>query len=215
MRLQQAGVTFVEGVNMDLRGHEADCLISRNPAGMAGTVAKTKRDFIVQNTYCAGIEGLGQSKIGDGVHGDFWQNQGSPPENLQRVVFENVSVRTSQEGIILLRSSNGLMGAVELVMRRFDYSWDRRYVGDDAYEQFGLALSGYADKTILEDVRIDDYRDGGDYILLNDQRFGVSTASNVTAHPQIRSGLPQAGAFALPERTGVNYVSPHGGVPGT
>jgi hypothetical protein len=215
MRMQQSGVSFVEGVFIDMRGHEADCFISRNPAGIIGASAKAQRDFIVQNTHCAGYEGLGKSAVGDGVHGDFWQNQGSPIENLRRVVFENVSARTSMEGIILLRSANGYSGAAELVLRRFDYTWDRRYVGDDSYEQFGLALSGYADKLTMEDVRIDDYRDGGDYFLFNDQRYGSFTGTNIQAHPAIKSGSPPEGAFALPERTGLNYVSPHGGVPGT
>jgi hypothetical protein len=214
IRMQQSGVSFVEGVYIDVRGHEADCFISRNPIGIIGASAKAQRDFIVQNTHCAGYEGLGKSSVGDGVHGDLWQNQGSPPENLRRVVFENVSARTSMEGIILLKSANGYSGATELVLRRFDYTWDRRYVGDDSFEQFGLALSGYADKITLEDVRIDDYRDGGDYFLFNDQRYGVVSSTNILAHVALKSGSPPEGAFALPERTGLNYVSPHGGVPG-
>jgi hypothetical protein len=214
MRLQQAAVTFVEGVYLDVRGHETDCFVSRNRADVTGAVAKAQRDFIVQNTYCAGIEGLGPSKVGDGVHGDLWQNQGNrSSENVRRLVFENVSALSSMEGIVLLGSANGMRGAAELVLRRFSYAWDPRYVGDDEYEQFGLAFVGNAEEVTIEDVWIDAYRDGGDYILLGDRRYGASSASSVEPHPEIRSGVPPGGGFALPQRTGVNYVSPHGGVP--
>ncbi len=207
VRVQQSGITFIEGLHIDVRGHEADCIVSRNPDSMTDTTARKQRDVIVQNTYCAGVEGLGASDVGDGVHGDFFQNQGR--DIMRRLVFENVSMRTSQEGIVL-HGGGSVPGAKELIIRRYDYTWDPRYVGDDRYEQFGLAFAGWSDDNwTLDSVYIDDYRDGGDYINVNGQRYGNSPNGQVLPHPDIRSGLPAEGSFALPGRTGVNYVSPH------
>jgi len=213
VRLQQSGVSFLEGLHIDVKGHEADCIVGRNPDSMSDAVAQSQRDIIVQNTSCAGVEGLGASPIGDGVHGDLFQNQGR--DIMRRLIFENVSMRTSQEGIVLHGNGGSLPGAKTLVLRRYDYTWDPRYVGDDNYEHFGLAFAGRpaSNGWTLEDVRIDDYRDGLDYMNIDGQRYGNSPSSNVLPHPQIRSGRPAQGAFALPGRTGVNYVSPHGGVP--
>ena len=102
-----------------------------------------------------------------------------------------------------------------LLIRRYDYSWDPRFVGDDNYEMFGLAAVGKPGSNFtLEDIRIDDYR-GSDYVKFNGQRYGNASSSTVKPHPEIRSGLPSQGAFALPGRTGINYVSPHGKLPGT
>jgi hypothetical protein len=211
LRLQQSGTSFVEGLYIDVMGHEADCIVSRNPDSMSGAQAQKQRDVIIQNTVCKGVEGLGKTKIGEGVHGDLFQNQGR--DVVRRLVFENVSHRTSQEGIVV-HGGGGLSGTKSLTVRRYDYSWDPRFVGDDNYETFGLALAGRpGNNWTLEDVRIDDYRAKGNYVKINGQRFGDSPSSNVKAHPGIRSGLPPEGAFALPSRTGLNYSSPHGGVP--
>lgn len=210
LRLQQAGVSFVEGAYIDVRGHQADCFVVRNPDDLDNMQAREQRDVIIQNSVCRGVEGMGASDIGDGVHGDLFQNQGR--DVMRRLVFENVSHRTSQEGIVLLGDPDaGLMGAKFLIVRRYDYSWDPRYVGDDDDERFGSALAARVDPGwVLEDIRIMDYPTrSGDYIRINDQRYGNSPSKNVKSHPEIKSGLPPAGAFALPEHTGLNYVSPH------
>jgi hypothetical protein len=189
-----------------MRGHEADCFVSRNPEWMSGAQAREQRHLIFQNSTCLGNEGMGFIEgLGDGVHGDLFQNQA---EAVGRLVFENFTHRQSQNGVIL-QKRQGYMGAREFILRRFDYSWDPRYVGDDQHERFGLASHGYADSWQFQDVYIDDYRDGGDYVFINDQRYGVSPGSQVEPHPGIHSGLPPQGAFALPEHTGINYSSPH------
>ena len=213
IRVQQSGVTFLEGLHIDVQGHEADCIVSRNPDPMTDAQARNQRDVIVQNTYCSGVEGHGESDIGDGIHGDFFQNQGRDP--LRRLIFENVSMRTSQEGIVLHGGTSG-RGTQSLVVRRYDYTWDPRFVGDDAYDhKFGLAFVGWPSSNwTLEDVYIDDPRDNLDYLKINNQRYGVSTWSEVKPHEAIRSGLPDNGAFAPPDQTGVNYVTPHEPVPG-
>jgi len=210
LRMEQSGHTFLEGLHIDVNGHEADCIVSRNPDSMTDATAQSQRDFTVQNTYCAGVEGLGDSAIGDGVHGDLWHNQGR--DVLRHLVFENVTMRTSQEGIIIQGSGTATKS---LLLRRYDYSWDPRFVGDDNYEMFGLAAAGTPGPNFtFDDVRIDDYRNLN-YVKLNGQRYGNASSSTVQPHPEIRSGKPPEGAFALPGRTGINYVSPHGTPPGT
>ena len=210
LRVQQSHVTFMEGLHIDVMGHEADCIVSRNPPPMDDAGAKSQRDVIVQNTYCSGVEGLGKSEIGDGIHGDMFQNQGQ--DIMRRLVFENVTMRTSQEGIVL-HGSGDSAGTKELIVRRYDYSWDSRFVGDDDYEQFGLAFDGWPDMNwTLDDIRIKDYRKL-DYLIVRGQRYGNHSAGNVSPHEAIRSGLPESGAFAPPDKTGVNYVTPHDMIP--
>jgi hypothetical protein len=210
LRMQQSGHTFLEGLHIDVNGHQADCIVSRNPDSMSDAKAQSQRDFTVQNTYCAGVEGHGATDIGDAVHGDFWHNQGR--DVLRHLAFENVTMRTSLEGMVIQGASPATKS---LLIRRYDYSWDPRFVGDDNYEMFGLAAVGKPGPNFtFDDIRIDDYR-GSNYLKFNDQRYGDASSSSVQAHPEIRSGLPSQGAFALPGRTGINYVSPHGKLPGT
>jgi hypothetical protein len=215
LRLQQWGTSFVEGLNIDVRGHEADCIVIRNPDALSNAQAQKQRDVVIQNTNCSGVEGLEDPVIGGGIHGDFFQNQGY--DVMRRLVFENVSQRTSQEGIVLHGGTpeEAISGTEVLIIRRFDYSWDPRYVGDDSHDgSFGVAFDGWPSTNwTLENIRIDDYRDGGDYIRIRGQRYGNSPASNVQPHPEIRSGLPPEGSFAPKIKTGINYVSPHGNLP--
>jgi len=211
LRLQQSGTSFVEGLHVDVRGHEADCIVSRNPDWMTDEQARRQRDVVIQNTWCSGVEGQGKTDIGDGVHGDLFQNQAK--DVLRRLVFENVSMRTSQEGIVI-HGSGRFRGTDVLLIRRYDYTWDPRYVGDDDYERFGLALAGWpGDDWRLEDVYIDDYRDGQDYLKIGSQRYGNAKGSKVQPHPAIHAGAPPGGAYAPPERTGLRYSTPHSPLP--
>lgn len=209
MRVEQSKTTFIEGALLDMHGHQADCIVSRNPKGMKASTARKQRHVIVQNSTCLGNEGHGKTKIGDGVHGDLYQNQAEP---VGRLVFENVSQRSSHQGIVLHRKQ-GVRGARELVLRRFDYSWDPRFVGDDSYELFGLAMTGHADSFKFEDVRIKLNGRNKAYVMVNKQRYGDSTWKKVKRHTGIREGLPPQGSYAQRNQTGLNYSSPHGGVP--
>jgi hypothetical protein len=210
LRVQQSGTTFIEGLYIDVRGHQADCIVGRNPDDMTDAQAQSQRDVIIQNTWCSGVEGMGKTDIGDGVHGDLFQNQGG--DILRRLVLENVSMRTSQEGVVI-HGNGPNRGTVSMKIRRYDYTWDPRYVGDDDYERFGLAVAGWPGKDwTFEEIYIDDYR-GLDYLRIGDDRYGISLKGNakgkVEKHPGIRSGSPADGPFAPPDRTGIHYVSPH------
>jgi len=90
-------------------------------------------------------------------------------------VFKGVSVRSSQEVNDLHRGKSGpLCGSRKIKTRRFDHSWDSRYVGDDRYESFSLAFAGSqgADRS-LDNIRIDAYGNGADCLRISDQRYGV------------------------------------------
>ncbi len=205
IRLENFGTSFVEGVDIDLRGHEADCFVVRNPPSMNNDQARAQRNIVLQNTSCRGIEGLGASAIGDGVHGDLLQNQG---EVVNSVILENVSVRSSMEGIVW-HEWDGYAGARNFSIRRFDYAGDDRYDDDDAFEQFGVAFAVWAETWDLQDVYIDDPR-GNDYGFMNDQRWGGFRYGSVQQHAGITRGLPADVSFAPEAAVGQGYVSPHG-----
>ncbi len=209
VRLENWGTSFVEGVDIDLLGHEADCFVVRNPPSLDNAEARTTRHVVLQNTNCRGIEGLGRSSIGDGIHGDLLQNQGH--DVISSLVIENVTVRTSMEGLVL-HEWNGYPGARSLKIRRFDYAADSRYDNDDQFEQWGAPFAAWADNWSLEEVYAS--TDAKlTYGFVNDERWGERNFGNVRQHNGITEGAPPAGAFAPPSRVGRGYVSPHGGTP--
>ena len=210
LRVQQSETSFIEGLHIDVRGHQADCIVGRNPDEMSNDQAQSQRDVVIQNTWCSGVEGMGKTDIGDGIHGDLFQNQGR--DILRRLVLENVSMRTSQEGVVL-HGSGSKRGTVSMKIRRYDYAGDSRYIGDDAYERFGLAFTGWPGKDwTLEDIYIDDPRELN-YLKFGNTRYGNSPRGNargkIRKHAEIYTGLPEDGPFAPPDRTGIRYKTPH------
>ena len=161
----------------------------------------------MQNSACHGIGGLGQSDIGDGEHGDLVQNQGD--DVLRRLILENVTARSSSQGV-MLHPNQGFRGATEFVLRRFDYAFDPRYTGKTKYDgPWGLGINASADIFNFEEVWIKDYA-GRDYGIVDDQRYGVYDSSNVKPlADMMKSGYAPNGPFAPASRIGVNYVSPH------
>ncbi len=110
VRFEQSGVTFFEGGLVDVTGHDADCFVIRNSKGITAALARAQRDVVIQNTSCHGVEG-----IAAGVHGDLVQAQGG--DVLRSLILENVSHRTSHEGLVL-EGQGGFRGAVQLTLRR-------------------------------------------------------------------------------------------------
>lgn len=206
VRLQNYGTAFVEGLDIDLAGHESDCFVFRNPSEMSNEVASHQRNLVIQNTSCTGIEGLGASSIGDGVHGDLLQNQGD--DVMNSLTIENVTVRSSMEGLVLHRAGS-YSGARSLLIRRLDYAVDERFANDDAFEQLGLAFDAFADQWSLDQVYIND-PNGNDYGFVNRQRYGAFATSLLIHHEGILHGPPSGGAFAPADRVGLGYQSPHG-----
>ena len=207
LRLQQSGTTFVEGVDIDLDGMEGDCIVLRNPNDMGVEAALEEREVVIVNTRCTGIEGLDKSSIGDGVHGDFLQNQGE--DDIGTLIVENVSILTSSNGITLHNWSGSENRPRLLRLRNIDYAWDPRYAADDEHEISGLVFTASAVKAELENVWVDDPR-GLNYGILNKQRIGaIFQSGHIEQHPAFKSGRPAGGFHAPAERTGVEYVSPY------
>lgn len=213
LRLEQAGVSFVEGAFIDIGNAEADCFVIRNADGVDAATARRQRDVVIQNSACHGIGGLGASAgIGDGFHGDLIQNQGT--DVMRSLIVENVSTRSASEGIVLHRHGE-FNGAIDFVLRRFDYTFDDRYVGLGRYNgPWGISFVAWADRYQFDEVWIEDYRDGGNYGLMNpdtprEQRYGDSPSADVKRHPGIRGGRPPQGPFAPIGRIGRHYASPH------
>jgi hypothetical protein len=205
VRLEQYGTSFVEGALIDVTGHDADCFVLRNGTGQTARAAREVRDFVIQNTLCKGVEGLGASDIGDGIHGDFLQNQGDE-DAFRSVTLENITYRTSFEGIVLEKRA-GYNGARQLTIRRYDHGVDTRYISDDKYDhQLHLALMVEGvDSWTIEDFYISDPRAGWAQGLVNNSYYG----ENATAHSGFKKGTPPGGPFAPESKVGRNYVSPH------
>ncbi len=205
-RLEQSGTTFIEGVDIDLKGQEADCFVMRNPSSMTVAKALTDRHFTIVNTRCTGIEGLDESPIGDGIHGDFWQNQGK--DNLASFQVENISFRTSSNGITL-HGWNGKKPKL-FSLRNMDYGWDLRYDDDDAHELSGLAYSGHGEVIKFENVYLNHPRNGN-YGFINGERIGAISRNNgyIKKVDGIYEGTPPGGDFATEDETGIEYISPY------
>ena len=204
VRLEQYGTSFVEGAMIDVAGHDADCFVLRNGVGQTATAARDVRDFVIQNTLCKGVEGLGASDIGDGIHGDFLQNQGDE-DAFRSVTLENISYRTSFEGIVL-EPRAGYNAVKQLKIRRYDHNVDTRYIADDRYDdQLHLSLMVEADNWSIEDFYIADPRSGWAHGMINQGYYG----DHGQPHEGIKAGTPPQGAFAPESKLGRNYVSPH------
>lgn len=204
LRLEQKGHTFIEGVEIDLLGHEADCFVVRNYKESTPEFVKMYRDISIVNTRCTGIEGLDKSPIGDGLHGDFFQNQG---EDIGSLTLENVTYETSSNGITLHQWGRERPRFVKLI--NVNFGWDERYAYDDPYESFGLPFAIYADQTYFENVWLD-HGKGGNYGFVNGERIGaIYQANYIERHESMFLGLPPFGDFATSENTGKEYISPY------
>lgn len=207
-RLEQSGTTFVEGVDIDLKGLEADCFVLRNPSSMSISQALTDRHMIFVNTRCTGIEGLDDSPVGDGIHGDFFQNQGK--DSFGSFIIENVSFRTSSNGITL-HAWNGQANTPRLFsLRNMDYGWDLRYDDDDKYEISGLAYSAHGKTVKFENVYLN-HPKNGNYGFINGERVGAIDRNNgyIKKVDGVYEGTPPGGDYAREDETGIEYVSPY------
>ena len=199
-RFEQSHHTFVEGVDIDLMGMEADCFVLRNRK-LTKEKAIQQREMSIVNTRCTGIEGLDDSPIGDGIHGDFFQNQGR--DNMKNFTLENVTFLTSSNGVTLHNWSGDKYRPRLFRMRNVNYGWDDRYSNDDAYEINGLAFTGHGDRGDFENVWLNHNNPRYNYGFFNGERVGAFSSGNVKKQPGIYGG-PRSD-FAPADRTGVEY----------
>lgn len=207
-QLKQAGTTFIEGVDIDLLGKEADCFVGRNPDDMAQADVKANRNFHIVNSRCVGIEGLDKSPIGDGIHGDFFQNQGRDP--MGSLMLENVTYLTSSNGITLHAWGGKSHWPRMFSMRNVDFGWDWRYADDSRYETYGLPFTASADEVEFDNVWLDHGR-GLNYGKIDGDRYGAFSKSGyITKIDGLFEGAAPLGEFAAADQTGAQYSSPYG-----
>ncbi len=226
IRLEQEQTSFIEGVDIDINGMEADCFVVRNSLnaedkkglyrdsnGQIRPSRSTLNKFVKQrhfkavNTRCVGVESLDNDHrgIGDGIHGDFLQVQGN--ENIGTVTLENIVYLMSGNGISIQRY-NGL-NLTNLKMRNYYHSYDKRYATDDRYDRgAALIFSLGADKYSFENVWTNEYLGNRNYGILNDFRVGASGQSGVKSMPGMFKGAPPWD-FAPSSQVGVRYESPY------
>ena len=197
-RVSQSGTTFFEGVNIELNGIESDCFVVRNSSNDF-----TSRHLYIVNSRCAGYESLDKTEIGDGIHGDFVQNQG---ENLDSLILENVTIRGSANGITIHAWHGDKTNLIR--MRNLDYAWDERFSYDDNYEKFGAAFFVSTHIAEFENTWINDGR-GYNFGFIDNERFGPTSDWGATITEGLFEGLPPFGEFAPAKTTGLNYVSPY------
>ena len=122
LRIEQTMTSFVEGLKVDVNGHYADCIVSRNWK-LTEAQALAQRNIVIQNSACRGGRGTyPEHPAGDIVHGDFFQNQGDPQEPINRVVLENITQKTSASGVVLDGKIN------ESIALNYQYGPDERYM---------------------------------------------------------------------------------------
>ncbi len=210
MRLEQKGTTFIEGARIELNQAEADVLVMRSHSNNS-TSPLTDRHFVVINSYFAGYESIdddGAPDLGDGLHGDTFQNQGATKkENPTTLVFENVSVRSAGNGITLHKWGGDFWMTKLLKLRNYDYARDSRYGNDDIYDRKdGLCFSAGVEAYDFENVWINDHR-GLNYGLVSGERVGAAGQNGVTADSEVHGGDAPT-PFAPEDKTGLNYRSP-------
>lgn len=201
-RLQQSGTTYIEGVDIDLKGLEADCFAIRNASGMSNADAIANRKVYIINTRCTGIEGLDESAIGDGIHGDFFQNQGK--DDLSELILENITIKSSSNGVTFHKWNSKKPKLFKI--QNFNYAADMRYEGDDRFDGLrGLAFTGHGERTEFSSVWINHIK-GLNYGIVNGQRLGAKAYSNVKKESGFYAGNPPGGDFAKESDTGLQYV---------
>ena len=210
LRIEQSGTTFIEGLNIDLKWMEADCIVLRDSEETS--VWTDERKLYVVNSRCTGYEWLDsdESDIGDGIHGDFYQNQWiAEPTTL---VFENVVVWGSSNGITSHKWKQWKLKTFKL--RNYAYQLDERYHGDDNYEKsLGLVFTATLENSSsgqFENVWINDGRYYGIarwYHSTMDRVWAVSQSNYILKDPEFFKWKPK-NEFAPLNKVWGNYISP-------
>ena len=227
--MAQWGTSWIEGIHGKANGIECDCIVSRNGfGGQTAAQALQTRDFYVINSRFEGWENQGATSnpnIGDGIHGDLFQNQGTT-DPLRNLVFENVVGLTSGEGIV----NTSFPPTDQVSLRNLYYDFDPTYIADDYLDgiQQGVMLASNS----LNVPQVDNvcYRNGAGGPLAIQDTSGVNPAGTYYVDPADANGnnllalnglqrIPGSSTsgiappvpscdFAPANRVGVNYESP-------
>ncbi len=221
---KNAKVHWVEGLRLDMKGHDADAIVVNGRRTETG-IAKV----MIQNSLIEGLEGS------DILHGDILQLQTGTIKDL---IFENVTMKQSSEGITISYpvpvpagiNPSKLVLIDKVILRNMDYHVDPRYISDDADDErvYGHFFAGMnnMDKNpawiMVKDFAIE----GGVYInhsnpanqywfMIKDKHFtspaqagkiiyGVTLESHSEVH---YNQSPPQGNYAKEAHVGRNYNS--------
>ena len=198
LNVKQQATHWVEGLFLDTKGHDADGIIIN--ADDNSTISKV----VIQNTLIKGIEG------NYSFHGDVLQTQSG---QLADIIFENVTMRQADEGIVLPFSVDNIE------MRNIDYGADTRFDSDDEWDD--LVLGGFFAGTEVNTFSLDNvyikYKNlandsgfiiGGKYFTSSESAGEVVNGVTTESHPDVYfKQSPPQGDYVLESQVGKNYNS--------
>ncbi len=221
---KNAKVHWVEGLHLDMKGHDADGIVLNGRQSNTGIT-----QVVIQNSLIEGIEG---SEI---LHGDVLQLQTGTIKDL---IFENITMKQSSEGITISYpvpvpsgiDASKLILVDNVVLRNMDYHVDTRYIADDDEDEtiYGHFFAGFnnMDKNppwiMVKNFSIE----GGIYInhsnpanqywfMIKDKHFTspeqagkIIYGVTLESHPDVHyNQSPSQGNFAITAEVGRNYNS--------
>jgi hypothetical protein len=221
---KNAKVHWVEGLHLDMKGHDADGIVVNGRRTETG-IAKV----VIQNSLIEGVEG---SKI---LHGDILQLQTG---TIKELIFENVTMKQSSEGITISYpvpvpagiDPSKLVLVGNVVLRNVDYHMDDRYFEDDAEDRtiYGHFFAGMnnmdksppwimvKDFSITGSVYINHYNPANQYwFMIKNKHFTSPEQAGkliygvtLESHPEVHyNQSPPNGDYAKIAHVGKNYNS--------
>jgi hypothetical protein len=120
------GVAWLEGVHVDLQGHNADCVVWGAPS--AGDIPEYNANSSVYliNSRFEHFDGHGISEIGDALHADVFQPQNGMPKNFYS---ENLVIVSGNEGFVMGGDGGG-------------GTWDEQHYKNISYEESFVWVEG-------------------------------------------------------------------------
>lgn len=192
-----SGTTFIDGLNIDVKGKYADAIRTYNHTGK----------LIVQNTYMKGISGTL-----NGTHGDLVHPQGNGP--LSELTLQNVTGLTGYQGLFTPYRVSDRHGTRKLKLDRVNVAYDPAY----SKRTLKLLYIGGADSRDLAppdgSTFANVYSDGSFWKLayyktvLVEPTPGSNGCATFAANKisgQVCGGNPPGGDFAPASQVGTTY----------
>ncbi len=179
LQISASHTTFLEGLYMDLKGHNNDAIVVNSNSGVtAASDLANKRVYLI-NSIIKGFVGHlanhvdggpGGGPLGDGLHADAIQMQ-SEYQSWKEFIVENLHIHTGQEGIVF--NCVAPEWGERSVVRKFVAEIDQRYIDPNPeHHQYIAPLATNAKSLKLEDCYV--YRTqlwGGSAPVQNQNHF--------------------------------------------
>lgn len=183
---------FIEGVFIDMKGADADCIVANYQN--SGNAANAK--IVVQNSTCWGSRGNGgPSQIAGGLL------QVQTLQGPGTLIFENVSTHAGCQGIVLSGYTTNV------TLRNYDFQFDARYAKEATCSGPAFIATTTGNVITAQNVTYSNAFTDPDYGFYLDEvrRYG----SQIPMLPGMFYSRPATGDFAPKDKTGLNYQSPH------